>query len=76
MAKTISLTDVPDSTNRQLLARAASCGLAISEYLVRELRKVVEQLTPEQMCERLSQRESYDGEPSRTAVLRKFREDR
>jgi len=39
-----------------LEARAESAGLTLSHYLMREIRKLAQQLTPEQMRERLKAR--------------------
>jgi hypothetical protein len=76
MAKMIQLRHVPDSLHRQLKARAALSGLPLSDYLIREVRKVAEQPTPEEMRQRLSQREPYRGKLSPTAVLRAERDSR
>ena len=48
MAKMIQLRHVPDSLHRQLKARAALSGLSLSEFLVREVRKIAERPTPEE----------------------------
>ncbi len=51
-------------------------GLSLSDFLVREVRKIAEQPTPEEMLERLNQRERYTGKLSPTQVLRKERDAR
>jgi antitoxin FitA len=70
MAKMILLRHVPDSVHRQLKARAARAGLSLSGFLIREVRKVAEQPTPEEMRERLSRLAPYTGKRSPTDVLR------
>jgi antitoxin FitA len=55
MSKMIQLRHVPDSLHRQLKARAALAGLSLSDFLVREVRKIAEQPTPEEMLQRLRQ---------------------
>jgi antitoxin FitA len=76
MAKMIQLRHVPDGLHRQLKARAAMAGLSLSDFLVREVRKIAEQPTPEEMAERLRQREPYRGKLSPTRVLREVRDSR
>jgi antitoxin FitA len=76
MAKMIQLRHVPDGLHRQLKARAALAGLSLSDFLVREVRKIAEQPTPEEMLQRLSQREPYTGKLSPTEVLRQERDSR
>lgn len=74
MAKMIQLRHVPDGLHRQLKARAAMAGLSLSDFLVREVRKIAEQPSPEEMAERLRQREPYRGKLSPTQVLREERD--
>lgn len=74
MAKMIQLRHVPDALHRQLKARAAMAGLSLSDFLVREVRKIAEQPTPEEMRERLRQRDPYRGKLSPTEVLREERD--
>ncbi len=74
MAKMIQIRHVPETLHRQLKARAAMAGLSLSDFLVREVRKIAEQPTPEEMIERLKQREPYRGKLSPTQVLREERD--
>jgi plasmid stability protein len=76
MPKMIQLRHVPDALHRKLKARAAMCGLPLSDYLIREARKIAEQPTPEEMRERLAQREPYRGRRSPTEVVRAERDGR
>ena len=76
MSKMIQLRHVPDALHRQLKARAAMAGLPLSDYLIREVRKIAEQPTMEEMRERLSRREPYAGRRSPTDVLRAERDRR
>lgn len=72
----IQLRHVPDALHRQLKARAALSGLPLSDYLIREVRKIAEQPTPEEMKERLRQREPYRGKSPPTDLLRAERDNR
>jgi len=76
MSKMIQLRHVPEALHRQLKARAALTGLSLSEFLVREVRKIAERPTPEEMLERLRQRETYTGKLSPTQALRAERDSR
>ena len=59
MSKMIQLRHVPDALHRQLKARAALSGMPLSDYLIRQVRKIAEHPTPEEMRERLRQRGPY-----------------
>jgi plasmid stability protein len=76
MAKMIQLRHVPDALHRQLKARAALTGLSLSDFLVREVRKIAERPTSEEVLERLRQREAYAGKLSPTQALRAERDAR
>ena len=74
MPKMIQLRHVPDALHRQLKARAAMAGLSLSDFLVREVRKIAEQPTSEEMAARLRQRDPYRGKLSPAEVLREERD--
>jgi antitoxin FitA len=76
MSKMIQLRHVPDALHRQLKARAALSGLPLSDYLIREVRKIAEQPTPEEMQQRLRQREPYKGKATPTDLIRAERDSR
>ena len=70
MPKMIQLRHVPDALHRQLKARAALSGLPLSDYLIREVRKIAEHPAPEEMRERLRQRDAFRGKISPADILR------
>lgn len=76
MSKMIQLRRVPDALHRQLKARAALSGLPLSDYLIREVRKIAEQPTLEEMLERLRRRSPYRGKTPPAAFLRAERDSR
>jgi len=76
MTKMIQLRHVPEALHRRLKARAALAGLPLSDYLIREVRKIAEQPTAEEMRERLGLREPYHGRVSPTEALRSERDAR
>jgi len=76
MSKMIQLRHVPDALHRQLKARAAMSGLPLSDYLIREVRKIAELPTPDEMRERLQGRDPYRGRRTPTELLRAERDSR
>jgi hypothetical protein len=76
MSKMIQLRHVPDALHRLLKARAAMSGLPLSDYLIREVRKIAEQPTLDEMRERLQGRESYRGKRVPAELLRAERDSR
>jgi hypothetical protein len=76
MSKMIQLRHVPDALHRQLKAHAALSGLSLSDYLIREVRKIAEYPSPEEMQVRLRLREPYRGKTSPTDIVRAERDHR
>ena len=67
MSTMIQIRNVPPEMHRELKARAALEGMSLSEYLLRELRYVVERPTIDEMRKRLSRRQPVlrpDPEPA------------
>ncbi len=52
----IQLRHVPDELHRTLKARAALEGMSLSDYLLREVRRIAERPTLEDLRRRLAQR--------------------
>jgi hypothetical protein len=72
----IQLRHVPDALHRTLKARAALEGVPLSEYLIREVRKLAERPTIEEMRARLAARERTDSRIDPTAAVRAERDAR
>ena len=70
------LRNAPEALHRQLKARAALAGLPLSEYLIREARKLAEYPTPEEMRERLKGRTPYRGKMAASDLVRAERDSR
>ncbi len=65
----IQLRHVPDDLHRQLKARAALAGMPLSDYLIREVRKIAQKPTLEELRARLAGRDPVVlEEPVATAV--------
>ena len=76
MSRMIQLRHVPETLHRQLKARAAMAGLPLSDYLIREVRKITEFPTVEEMRARLRSRSRYTGRISPADVVREERDRR
>jgi antitoxin FitA len=76
MSKMIQLRNVSDALHRQLKSRAALAGLPLSDFLIREVRKIAEQPAPDEMRRRLQEREAYTGKLSPSQALRAERDAR
>jgi antitoxin FitA len=56
----IQIRNVPQGLHRTLKARAASAGMTLSDYLLRELRPIAELPTREEWAERVGSRRMYE----------------
>lgn len=56
MSRMIQLRHVPDELHRTLKARAALEGLSLSDYLLREVRRIAERPTLDDLRRRLAGR--------------------
>lgn len=73
MPRMIQIRHVPDRLHRRLKARAAAAGMSLSDYLRRELERAGEQLTPDELRERLAQLEPVDPGEAVAEALRSER---
>jgi plasmid stability protein len=76
MSKMIQLRHVPDALHRRLKARAAIEGLSLSDFLIREARRIAERPTMEEIRSRLAGQASVRPRISPTQVLRAERDQR
>ena len=76
MPKMIQLRHVPDDLHRILKARAAMQGVPLSEYLIREARRLAERPTPEELRRRLAERSAVKPRISPAQAVRAERERR
>jgi plasmid stability protein len=54
MSTMIQIRHVPDPLHRKLKSRAALEGMSLSDYLLREIRRIAERPTMEEILERLA----------------------
>jgi antitoxin FitA len=76
MPKMIQLRHVPDDLHRLLKARAALHGLPLSEYLIREARRLAERPTLEDVRRRIAERTAVKPRTSPAKAVRAERERR
>jgi len=57
MARMIQVRNVPDALHRLLKSRAAMEGMSLSDYLLKEMREIVERPTLAEFHERLHGRQ-------------------
>ncbi|MFO0873227.1 MAG: hypothetical protein U0575_04560 [Phycisphaerales bacterium] len=53
MSTMIQIRHVPDVVHRTLKARAATAGMSLSEFLLREVRKIATSPSPEELRARI-----------------------
>jgi antitoxin FitA len=76
MSKMIQLRHVPDALHRQLKVRAALAGLSLSDFLVREVAKIAERPTMDEIRARLAALPPARFRTSPTSAVREERERR
>lgn len=74
MAKMIQLRHVPDALHRQLKAKAAMEGMSLSDFLIREARKVAQRPSAEEIRARLAALAPVQLKTSPTTALRDERD--
>jgi antitoxin FitA len=76
MSRMIQIRHVPDRLHRRLKARAAAAGMTLTDYLRRQLEIVGDQLTAEELRQRLAQLEPIPTGESAAEALRAERGER
>lgn len=72
----IQIRDVPDSVHGTLKARAAREGMNLSDFIKRELERVVERPALAEWLERTQQAKPIPVKRSATQVIRELRNER
>ena len=76
MSKTIQLRNVPDKLHRKLKARAAGAGMTLSDFVIREMQKIVAQPTYEEIRRRIVMRSVVKLDISAADLIREERDAR
>lgn len=69
MSKMIQVRNVPDPLHRKLKVRAAEQGISLSDYILRELRRIADRISPQELAERARAIVRDDFEPSPAELL-------
>ncbi|HYN03758.1 MAG TPA: hypothetical protein VE359_15020 [Vicinamibacteria bacterium] len=75
-ATMVQIRNVPPEVHRRLKARAAIEGLSMSDYVLREIRKALDQPTRQEVLERLRARPARHLRRSAAEVIRAERDSR
>jgi antitoxin FitA len=76
MSKMIQIRDVPASIHGELKARAAREGMSLSDYIKRELERVVERPTMREWLELTHRTKPIRTNKSGAQLIRKLRDSR
>jgi uncharacterized protein (DUF1778 family) len=75
-ATMVQIRNVPPELHRRLKARAAIEGLSMSDFVLREIRKALDQPTRQEVLERLRARPARQFRRSAAEVIRAERDSR
>jgi plasmid stability protein len=76
MSKMIQMRHVPDDLHRKLKNRAAAEGLSLSDYLVREMRRIADRPSVIELRSRIAQRAAVAVKTSPASAVRAERDHR
>jgi len=76
MPKMIQLRHVPDPLHRKLKARAATEGLSLSGYLLKQIEQIAERPTLKEMLDRLARLPPVNVSISPAEIIRQERDSR
>lgn len=72
----IQIRNVPDDVHRAIKARAALAGMTMSDFLLRELRKILRRPTRVDLLDRIARLPGVELEPDPATLIREERERR
>lgn len=76
MSTMIQIRNVPDAVHRELKSRAALEGVSLSDYLLREIRRIAERPSIDELRARLHSRPSVTLSESPADAVRAERDGR
>jgi plasmid stability protein len=74
MSKMIQLRNVPDGLHRELKARAALEGMSLSDFLIREAKRIAALPSNEEMRRRLASLPPVKLKTSPAEIIREIRD--
>ena len=72
----IQVRDVPDAVHGTLKSRAAREGMSLSDFIKRELERVVERPTMQEWLERTREAKPIPSRRTAAQVIRELRDER
>jgi len=72
--KMIQVRNVPEPVHRELKARAAMDGLSLSDFILRELERVLQRPSRRELLSRLRSLPTLEIEPSAAEIIRRERD--
>lgn len=76
MSVMVQIRNVPSDMHRELKARAALAGMSLSDFLLQELRQVLDRPTLDEMRKRLATRQPVTPRPAPAVAVRAERDSR
>jgi plasmid stability protein len=76
MPTTIQVRNVPEKLHRKLKSRAATEGLLLSDFVLREMKHVADRPTPKELAERIANLPPVRYKRSPAEILREERDSR
>lgn len=76
MSRMIQIRNVPDGIHKELKLRAVHEGMSLSDYLLREMKQLIQRPSPNEMRERLASRARVKLSPRPEVILREERRAR
>ncbi|MYE10071.1 MAG: hypothetical protein F4X99_00085 [Gammaproteobacteria bacterium] len=73
MSRTIQIRNVPDEVHRRLKSRAARAGLSMSDYVLREIARVLSRPERAEVFARIAELPPIDLDPPTAEMLREER---
>ena len=76
MSTMIQIRNVPSDVHRQIKARAALAGMTLSDYLLQEVRKLLERPSRDEFLQSVRELSDVALDPAPAEVIRSERDER
>ena len=76
MSRMLQIRNVPDEVHRRLKSRAALAGMSMSDYVLREIERMLSLPTRAEVLARIAELPPIDLDPPSAEILREERERR
>ena len=73
MSRTLRIRNVPEEVYRRLKSRAASAGMSMSDYVLREIEQPLSRPTRSEVFARIAELPPIELDPPSSKVLRESR---